>query len=151
LDAIHRNHDGWMLSRPIRLLGVETAVDGAGLLGTVVVGFGGGHHYVIAHLRAEHLRLPAEHLGVKLCHARSVLEWHFKVHYGVHFVHRILLFSFFSARRGTSAASRRGYFLNLRLTPPPPQIAGSRIVLASVASHASLENRSLRSQFGNRC
>src|SRR5437868_1510285 len=60
VDIVHRDDDGRMLRRPIRLPREEAAVDRAGLLRSAVARFRRRGENVIAHLLTEHLRLPAK-------------------------------------------------------------------------------------------
>src|SRR5439155_18014193 len=67
-DVVHRDDDGRLLQRPIRLPREEAAVDRAGRSRTLLVGFRGRREHVISHVLAEHLRLPARIHSVSPVH-----------------------------------------------------------------------------------
>ena len=57
-DIVHRNHDGGVLRRPIRLFREKAAVNCAGLCGALRIGFRGRGKNVVAHIFIQQLRLP---------------------------------------------------------------------------------------------
>src|SRR5262249_12075053 len=59
-DVIHADDDGRVLRRPVGLLREQSAIDGASGSARLYIRLGRSDEYVVAHVRAEHLRLPAE-------------------------------------------------------------------------------------------
>src|SRR5262249_13988104 len=83
-DVIHPDDDRRVLRRPVGLLREESAIDGAGGSTRLYIRLGSGDEHIVAHIGAEHLRLPAESLFVKPRHASSIFRRHFKVNDGAH-------------------------------------------------------------------
>src|SRR5262249_60245852 len=61
-DVIDPDDDRRVLRRPVGLLREQSAIDGAGGSTRLYIRLGRSDEYVVAHVRAEHLRLPAEGL-----------------------------------------------------------------------------------------